>query len=104
MKHEHTAGHAPPIEHGNTPMSALSPAVTEVAAEQPAYPRLARRLMAVLEVVAAALMILIVVLLLGGVMSRYLFSLPVVWIDEVVSLSFLWVAMIGAAIAMHRNE
>ncbi len=104
MKHEQTAGHVPPIEHGNTPVSALSPAVTEVAAEQPAYPRVARRLMTVLEAVAATLMILIVVLLLGGVMSRYLFSLPVVWIDEVVSLSFLWVAMIGAAIAMHRNE
>jgi TRAP-type C4-dicarboxylate transport system permease small subunit len=43
-------------------------------------------------------------LLLLGVVARYVFSLPIVWIDEVVSLSFLWLAMLGTAIAMHRNE
>jgi tripartite ATP-independent transporter DctM subunit len=57
-----------------------------------------------LEVLSALLMTVIVVLLLGGVMSRYVFSNPVIWIDEAVSLAFIWVAMIGAAIAMHRNE
>jgi tripartite ATP-independent transporter DctM subunit len=57
-----------------------------------------------LEVVSALLMTVIVVLLLGGVVSRYVFSNPVIWIDEAVSLAFIWVAMIGAAIAMHRNE
>jgi len=62
------------------------------------------RWMAPLEVVSAALMVFIVLLLLAGVLSRYLFTTPVVWIDEVVSVSFLWVAMIGAALAMHRNE
>ena len=40
----------------------------------------------------------------GGVVSRYVFSYPIIWIDEVVSLSFLWLAMIGTALAMHRNE
>ena len=38
-------------------------------------------------------------LLLTGVTSRYVFSLPIVWIDEVVSISFIWVTMIGAALA-----
>ncbi|MFT3666325.1 TRAP transporter large permease subunit [Piscinibacter sp.] len=57
-----------------------------------------------LEVVSAALMAVIVVLLLGGVVSRYVFSLPMVWIDEAVSISFIWVTMIGAVIALHRNE
>ena len=57
-----------------------------------------------LEVVSALLMTVIVVLLLGGVVSRYVFSNPVVWIDEAVALAFIWVAMIGAALAMHRNE
>lgn len=66
--------------------------------------RVVSRLLNLLEAVSAALMTLIVVLLLGGVVSRYVFSIPVVWIDEVVSLSFIWLAMIGAAIAMHRNE
>jgi TRAP-type C4-dicarboxylate transport system permease small subunit len=38
------------------------------------------------------------------VVARYVFSLPVVWTDEIVSLSFLWLAMLGSVIAMHRNE
>jgi tripartite ATP-independent transporter DctM subunit len=65
---------------------------------------LAARLMRPLEAVSAALLTLIVVLLLTGVVARYVFSWPVVWIDEIVSLSFLWLAMLGAVIAMHRNE
>jgi TRAP-type C4-dicarboxylate transport system permease small subunit len=62
------------------------------------------RLMWPLEAVSALLLIVIVLLLFTGVVARYAFSLPVVWIDEVVSLSFLWVAMLGTVLAMHRNE
>lgn len=57
-----------------------------------------------LEFVAAALVALITCVLLMGVTSRYVFSLPVVWIDEVASISFLWLAMLGSAIAIDRNE
>jgi tripartite ATP-independent transporter DctM subunit len=57
-----------------------------------------------LEVLAAVLIAGIVLLLLGGVVSRYVFAQPVVWIDEVVSIAFLWFTMLGTAIAMHRNE
>ena len=57
-----------------------------------------------LEAVAALLLVVIFTLLLGGVVSRYVFAYPIIWIDEVISLSFLWFAMIGTAIAMHRNE
>jgi tripartite ATP-independent transporter DctM subunit len=32
------------------------------------------------------------------------FSLPVVWIDEVASICFLWLALLGSAIALDRNE
>lgn len=70
----------------------------------PLAQRVAARLMQPLEALSAALLSLIVVLLLVGVVSRYAFSLPVVWIDEIVSISFLWLAMMGAVIAMHRNE
>ena len=66
--------------------------------------RLTARLMKPLEVLSALLLCVIVVLLLGGVVARYVFALPVVWIDEIVSLSFLWLAMLGSVIAMHRNE
>ena len=64
----------------------------------------AARLMKPLEGASAALLTLIVVLLFTGVVARYVFSLPVIWIDEIVSLSFLWLAMLGSVIAMHRNE
>lgn len=57
-----------------------------------------------LEVVSAILIAGIVVLLLGGVVSRYVFSKPIDWVDETVSMAFIWVGMIGAAIAMHRSE
>jgi len=66
--------------------------------------RLAAQLMRPFEWLSAALMAAIVVLLLVGVVSRYVFTLPVVWIDEIVSASFLWLAMLGSVIAMHRNE
>lgn len=62
------------------------------------------RWMLPLEVVSAVLMVVIVGLLFTGVVSRYLFQLPIVWIDEAASIAFVWVAMIGSAIAMHRNE
>jgi tripartite ATP-independent transporter DctM subunit len=57
-----------------------------------------------LEALCATLMVTIILLLLGGVIARYIFSRPVGWIDEAVSLSFIWVAMLGAVLAMHRNE
>ena len=66
--------------------------------------RFTARLMKPLEALSALLLCVIVVLLLGGVVARYVFALPVVWIDEIVSLSFLWLAMLGSVIAMHRNE
>ena len=46
----------------------------------------------------------IIGLLLAAVLSRYVFASAIVWIDEVVSISFIWLTMIGAALAMHRNE
>jgi tripartite ATP-independent transporter DctM subunit len=62
------------------------------------------RLMRPLEATAASLMTLIIVLLLVAVLSRYVFSQSIVWVDEVVSFAFIWLTMIGTAIAMHRNE
>jgi tripartite ATP-independent transporter DctM subunit len=66
--------------------------------------RLLARVMQPLEALSALLMTAIVVLLLGAVTWRYLLEQPLVWVDEVVSIAFIWLAMIGSAIAMHRNE
>jgi tripartite ATP-independent transporter DctM subunit len=66
--------------------------------------RVAAALMRPLEAASALLLAVIIALLLLGVAARYVFTVPVVWVDEIVSLSFLWLAMLGAVIAMHRNE
>jgi tripartite ATP-independent transporter DctM subunit len=66
--------------------------------------RTTSRWMVPLEAVSAALTLGIIGLLLAAVLSRYVFASAIVWIDEVVSISFIWLTMIGAALAMHRNE
>jgi tripartite ATP-independent transporter DctM subunit len=86
-------------------MSTVTADGTEAAnSEEAAANRALKRWMVPLEVTAAALMVAIVLMLFGGVVARYLFSRPVGWIDEAVSLAFIWVAMLGAVLAMHRNE
>ena len=80
------------------------PPVLEPLPTEPGAPRVFPRALVPLEIVSALLMVAIVALLLGAVLSRYAFARPIVWIDEAVSIAFIWVTMIGAAIAMHRNE
>ena len=75
----------------------LSPAETS-------FNRMLSKWMIPLEAACAALMVSIVVMLFSGVMARYVFSRPLGWIDEAVSFAFIWVAMLGAVLAMHRNE
>ncbi len=55
------------------------------------------------EVPAALLVLAEVVVLLLGVVARFVFDQPLVWSDEVASLLFLWLAMLGAAIALRRG-
>lgn len=57
-----------------------------------------------IEIIASGLLLLIIGVLLLGVVSRYVFSLPVIWVDEVTAIAFLWLAMLGSAIAIDRNE
>ena len=83
----------------------VTPDHPEAAGHDPAGAnRAIARWMAPLEALSAALMVAIVVMLFGGVVARYAFGRPVTWIDEAVSFAFIWVAMLGAVIAMHRNE
>ena len=49
-------------------------------------------------------MLLEIFVLLGGVISRYAFHNPIIWSDELASTLFLWLAMLGSAIALHRAE
>src|SRR5271156_450325 len=56
------------------------------------------------EILAAALVALEIVVLFGGVVSRYVFDHPLVWSDELASILFLWLSMLGAVIALRRGE
>ena len=86
-------------------MAAVSDTIAPLSnAEAVDAPRVGAFLIKPIEVVSALLLALIIVLLLAGVASRYVFSVPVIWIDEVASISFLWLAMLGSAIAIDRNE
>ncbi|WP_114947885.1 TRAP transporter large permease subunit [Microvirga calopogonii] len=56
------------------------------------------------EIPAALLVVAEIVVLLAGVISRYVLNEPLVWSDELASILFLWLAMLGAVVAFRRNE
>jgi tripartite ATP-independent transporter DctM subunit len=56
------------------------------------------------EISAAALVAAEIVILFSGVVARYGFDHPLVWSDELASMLFLWLAMLGAVIAFRRDE
>jgi len=56
------------------------------------------------EVPAALLVVAEIVILFAGVVSRYVFNKPLTWSDELASVLFLWLAMLGAVIALRRGE
>lgn len=66
--------------------------------------RIDRRLGAVIEAIAAALVLVEIVVLFTGVVARYAFHAPLVWSDELASIFFLWLSMLGAVVALRRGE
>ena len=58
----------------------------------------------IVEIPAALLVLAEVVVLLMGVTSRYVLHRPLVWSDELASILFLWLAMLGSIIAFQRGE
>ncbi|RYE87306.1 MAG: TRAP transporter large permease subunit, partial [Oxalobacteraceae bacterium] len=53
---------------------------------------------------AAGLVVVEVLVLAAGVFARYVLNRPLVWSDELASALFLWLAMLGAVIALGRGE
>jgi len=66
--------------------------------------RIEQGLRYVAEIPAAILVLAEIVVLLAGVISRYVFQSPLVWTDELASMLFLWLAMLGSVIALQRGE
>ncbi len=56
------------------------------------------------EIPAALLVIADIIVLLCGVISRFIIQRPLIWSDELASLLFLWLAMIGSVVAFRRAE
>lgn len=72
--------------------------------EAMAQPKRAERWMRPVEVIAAILLITMMVTVLANVFFRYVLTKPLIWGDEVASISFIWMAMLGAALAVDRHE
>jgi tripartite ATP-independent transporter DctM subunit len=87
----------------------LSPtAAGEAASRSPRRRSLAVSLDAYLgmlvEIPAALLVVAEIVILFAGVVARYGLHRPLIWSDELASILFLWLAMLGAAVAFRRAE
>ena len=63
-----------------------------------------RVLRALAEWPAALLVLAEIVVLSLGVVYRYVLQTPLTWSDELASVLFLWLAMLGAVVAMQHGE
>ncbi len=66
--------------------------------------RLEAALGLLVEVPAALLVLADIAVLFSGVVARFLLHRPLIWSDELASILFLWLAMLGAAVALRRGE
>ena len=87
--------------------------MTEVIGEEVAQPPPRRRsllasiehaLGTLVEIPAALLVVAEIVILFAGVVARYGLHRPLIWSDELASILFLWLAMLGAVVAFRRSE
>jgi len=53
---------------------------------------------------AAMLVAAEIIVLFAGIVARGVFDKPLIWSDELASILFLWLAMLGAVVAMHRGD
>src|SRR5579872_4599510 len=84
--------------------------VTEAAAGEVGSPRralvasLEASLGLLVEIPAAMLVVAEIVILFAGVVARYVLQRPLIWSDELASILFLWLAMLGSVVAFRRSE
>jgi tripartite ATP-independent transporter DctM subunit len=76
----------------------------EDAAVPSAAERVQRKVVRVVELAAVICLVADFFVLLCGVVSRYVFSHPVVWGEEVASILFLWLGMLGSVVALDRGQ
>lgn len=67
-------------------------------------PKRAESWMRPIEVLSAGLLLVMIVTVLANIFFRYVLAKPLIWGDEVASLTFIWMAMLGSALAVDRHE
>ena len=65
---------------------------------------LERILGTLVEIPVAILVVAEIAILFAGVVARYGLHQPLVWSDELASILFLWLAMLGSVVAFRRGE
>nr|WP_249225728.1 TRAP transporter large permease subunit [Tardiphaga alba] len=65
---------------------------------------LERILGTLVEIPVAILVVAEIAILFAGVVARYGLHRPLVWSDELASILFLWLAMLGSVVAFRRGE
>ncbi len=77
---------------------------TSLAFRRPWAAAIDRAIGAVVEPLAALLVLVEIVILSAGVFTRYVLGNPLVWSDELATIIFLWLAMLGSVVAYRRGE
>ncbi|KQX51308.1 MULTISPECIES: TRAP transporter large permease [Ensifer] len=75
-----------------------------VAGSWPVLTKIETGIVRLVELAAAALVVVEVGVLSAGVVARYAWGEPLVWSDELASMLFLWLSMMGAVLAFHRGQ
>ena len=83
---------------------AAAPVSASTALAAPPRTQLAAMIGGAAEWLAGALVVVEIVLLFVGVVARYVFHHPLIATDELSSILFLWLSMLGAVIAFERGE
>jgi tripartite ATP-independent transporter DctM subunit len=85
-------------------MNAIDVRATSGGTVNATFARLESLLVSALQVVTAILVAVEIVVLFAGILARYVFHVPLVWSDEVASILFLWLGILGSALAVARSS
>ena len=69
-----------------------------------AFARFDRLLGRIIEAAAAAIVVAELVLLGAATTARYVFNAPLIWSDELATVLFVWLSVLGSAVALRRGE
>src|SRR5689334_16238466 len=78
-------------------------ATSEVSVSRGICDGIDRSISALAECLVVVLVLAEALVLLAGVTARYVFLRPLTWSDEIAIMLFLWLSMLGSAVALRRG-